>query len=183
MSRAGFGRAGAWEGREMGSSVLLPDGTPIVLRSIEPGDLPALVRFHEGLSPTTVYRRFFGFHPHLAALEAEHFCCVDGIDRFALVAIADDAIVGVGRLERIEPKTAEVAFVVADRYQHRALGQFIARQLAEVARSLGIETFVADVLPGNTPMLHLLPDAGFAVERSASDGVVRLTCPLGLAND
>jgi RimJ/RimL family protein N-acetyltransferase len=157
----------------------LADGTPVELRPISPDDVGRLVAFHEGLSFETVYRRFFGVHPHLASAEAEHFCATDGTDRFALVAVVNDEIVGVARMERIRPpSTAEVAFVVADRFQHRGLGQLLARCLADAAAKRGVLEFVADTQPHNLPMQHLLTDAGFEVQHSFVDGVVRLTCPI-----
>jgi len=162
-----------------GVRVVLDDGTEVEIRPIEADDVPNLVRFHEGLSFDTVYRRFFGVHPHLGRAEAEHFCVTDSVDRLALVALVDGDIVAVARMERVVPaSTAEVAFVVADRYQHHGLGRLLAPRLATEARLRGIDCFVADVLPDNQPMLHLLPDAGFVVGAAMADGFVRLTCPI-----
>ena len=140
------------------------------------------MEFHGALSFQTVYRRFFGVHPHLSPGEAEHFCTVDSVHRFALVALVNGEIVGVARMERIEPaSTAEVAFVVADKFQHRGLGRLLAHRLAAAGRDRGVQQFVADTLPDNQPMLRLLPDAGFDVTVAMVDGVARLTCPIGPA--
>ncbi|MDQ6783437.1 MAG: GNAT family N-acetyltransferase [Actinomycetota bacterium] len=144
---------------------VLADGTVVEVRPIRPGDVAGLVDFHEGLSFQTVYRRFFGVHPHLGAGEAEHFCTIDSLERFALVALVDGVIVGVARMERLAATpTAEVAFVIADRFQHRRLGCLLAQRLAVAARARGIQDFVAEVLADNRPMLRLLSDAGFAVK-------------------
>jgi RimJ/RimL family protein N-acetyltransferase len=162
-----------------GPTAELGDGTEVAFRPIQPGDVAGLVEFHEGLSFETVYRRFFGVHPHLGANEAEHFCTVDTVDRYALVALVGATIVGVARLERLQPATnAEVAFVIADEFQHRGLGRLLAQRLAVMARQRGIRQFVADVLPDNRAMLHLLPDAGFSVKVTRCDGICRVTCPL-----
>jgi RimJ/RimL family protein N-acetyltransferase len=167
-------------GQHPGERVILDDGTEVQIRPIAADDVPELVRFHEGLSFDTVYRRFFGIHPHLGPAEAKHFCITDSVDRLALVALVDGAIVAVARMERVEPaSTAEVAFVVADRFQHHRLGRVLAQRLAAAARARGIDRFVADVLPDNQPMLHLLPDAGFSVGVAMADGLVHLTCPIG----
>jgi RimJ/RimL family protein N-acetyltransferase len=163
---------------------VLADGTALEVRAIRPDDTAALVDFHRGLSFETVYRRFFGVHPRLSPGEAEHFCTVDSVDRFALVAVVNGQIVGVARMERIEPaSTAEVAFVVADKFQQRGLGRLLAHRLAAAGRERGVQQFVADTLPDNQPMLHLLSDAGFEVTVSMADGVARLTCPIGPAGD
>ncbi len=161
--------------------VVLADGAVIEVRPIRPDDVVGLVHFHEGLGFETVYRRFFGVHPHLGATEAEHFCTVDSVERFALVALANGEIVGVARMERLEPSSsAEVAFVIADGFQHRGLGRLLAQRLAALARQRGVQEFMADVLPGNQPMLRLLPDAGFEVTCSSVEGIIRVTCPIGL---
>ncbi len=161
------------------SSVVLGDGVRVDIRPLAAADLEALVAFHEHLSAETVYRRFFGFHPHLSPAEAEHFCTLDYCDRFALGVFDGPTLVAVARLERIEPPTTgEVAFVVADSFQHRGLGQLLAVRLLAVAAALGITEAVAETLADNYPMIHLLPDAGFEVTMSASQGVTRIVCPL-----
>jgi RimJ/RimL family protein N-acetyltransferase len=173
-------------GRQPGGpdKAVLADGTALEVRPIRPDDAVGLIEFHQGLSFETVYRRFFGVHPRLSPGEAEHFCTVDSIDRFALVAVVNGQIVGVARMERIEPaSTAEVAFVVADKFQHRGLGRLLAQRLAAAARDRGVQQFVADTLPDNQPMLRLLPDAGFDVTVAMVDGVARLTCPISPAGE
>ncbi len=182
LSQAGQRHYGRQPGRP--DKDVLADGTALEVRPIRPDDATGLIEFHGGLSFQTVYRRFFGVHPQLSSGEAEHFCTVDSVDRFALVGVVNGEIVGVARMERIEPaSTAEVAFVVADRFQHRGLGRLLAQRLAAAGRERGVQQFVADTLPDNQPMLRLLPDAGFEVTVALVDGVARLTCPIGLAGD
>jgi RimJ/RimL family protein N-acetyltransferase len=171
------------DGDETGSAVLA-DGTVVEIRPIRADDVPLLVEFHEGLSVETSYRRFFGVHPHLNPGEAEHFCCVDSLDRFALVGVVKKEIVAVARLEGLQPaETAEVAFVVADRYQHRGLGPILVQRLAAAARARGVTKFVAETLADNRAMLRLLPAAGFEVNISREDGYVTLTCAIGASAD
>lgn len=158
---------------------VLADGTVVQLRPIRPDDVPLLVEFHEGLSVETAYRRFFAVHPHLGVGEAEHFCCVDSVERFALVGVVEGKIVGVARMERLEPAAiAEVAFVVADSYQHQGLGRILVQRLAAAARDRGVAKFVAETLADNQAMIRLLPAAGFEVKLCRSDGVVTLTCAI-----
>jgi RimJ/RimL family protein N-acetyltransferase len=170
--------------RQAAESAVLADGTVVELRPIRPDDVSLLVEFHEGLSVETAYRRFFAVHPHLGPGEAEHFCCVDSVDRFALVGVVEGKIVGVARMERLQPAaTAEVAFVVADSYQHQGLGRILVQRLAAAARDRGVAEFVAETLADNQAMIRLLPAAGFEVKLCRRDGVVILTCAIdGPAN-
>ncbi len=70
--------------------------------------------------------------------------------------------------------SAEVAFAVADELQGRGIGTRLLEQLAAEAAAHGIESFVAEVLSGNRPMLRVFEDAGFDVARRLSDGEVEL---------
>ncbi|HET7486712.1 MAG TPA: GNAT family N-acetyltransferase [Acidimicrobiales bacterium] len=152
--------------------VVLVDGGSVHIRPIERADGPALVRFHEGLSPETVYLRFFAPKPTLSQALADHLTDVDHDDRVALVAEVGGLLVGVARYDR-EPGThcAEVAFVVADRHQGRGIGTALLEHLAAAARERGVTSFVADALTRNHRMLEVFRTAGFE-ERTAPDGEV-----------
>lgn len=154
-------------------------GAVVRVRPILPGDGPALVAFHAGLSAHSVYLRFFGFHPVLAAAEVERFTHVDYTNRLALVVMAGTRIVGVGRYDRIPGSDdAEVAFIVHDDYQHQGLGTLLADELVGAARTQGVTSFVADTLAENGDMLELFHAMGFPVRSSFEGGVVRVRFPI-----
>jgi GNAT superfamily N-acetyltransferase len=153
----------------------LRDGSVVTLVPMGPADAERLVRFHSGLSPETVYRRFFSFHPELSADELYRFTHVDHRDREAIVASDGTEIVAVARFDREEDRTvAEVAFVVADPWQGRGLGSLLFGRLADRARKVGVTRFVADTLPENSRMLAVFHHAGVPCRSSHSDGVVHL---------
>jgi RimJ/RimL family protein N-acetyltransferase len=157
---------------------LTSDGRPLHLRPIHPQDAAALVEFHSGLSAETVYYRFFSCHPELSTREVEQFTNVDQRDRIALVALVDGRIVAVGRYDRLLGSTdAEVAFVVADRFQEHGIGTLLLHHLAIIGVAHGLERFVATVLPGNRRMLSLFRTSGFeetATHRGADEVEVTL---------
>jgi GNAT superfamily N-acetyltransferase len=145
------------------------------LRPIRPDDAERLVAFHNHLSPHSCYLRFFSFHPHLSVAEVERFTCVDYLDRLALVAEIDGILIAVARYDRHEGTAeAEVAFVVADEYQHHGIGSLLLDELVVAAREQGITTFLADTLSENTTMLGVFRHAGFEVEASTEWGTVYL---------
>ncbi|HVM67483.1 MAG TPA: GNAT family N-acetyltransferase [Acidimicrobiales bacterium] len=151
---------------------------PVHVRPIRPEDGPALMAFHEALSPQSQYLRFFHAHPHLSAGEVERFTNVDYERRLALVLERDGEIIGVGRYDTLEDNEAEVAFVVADQYQSHGLGALLLHRLADAARARGLSRFVAETLPGNQRMLAVFRESGFGA-RSAFDGdVVRVSFPI-----
>ena len=97
------------------------------VRPIRPDDGPRLVEFHHHLLPRSVFLRFFSFHPELSAKEVEHFCCVDYVNRLALVVESEGRLIAVGRYDSAPGETeAEVAFVVSDEFQHHGIGALVA---------------------------------------------------------
>lgn len=165
----------------MSNATMLIRGVPLAIRPIHADDSSALRVFHEGLTERTIYQRFLGLHPHLTATEADHFTHVDGVRRFALVAEAPDgSLVAVGRYDRLPPdwRTAEIAIVVADAYQHHGLGTALVSMLEAHARRAGVQAFVADVLTTNIPMQHAFTDAGLRARTTHDHGVAHLEMPI-----
>jgi RimJ/RimL family protein N-acetyltransferase len=151
------------------------DGTKLHLRPIRPDDADGLVEFHEGLSPSSIYRRYFFSHPKLSAIEVERFTCVDYVDRLALVVEDNDRLVAVCRYERTpETSEAEVAFVVDDKYQHHGIGTLLLERLADAAWNRGLTSFVAYTLTENRAMLKLFADSGFTLKTTREAETVSL---------
>jgi GNAT superfamily N-acetyltransferase len=154
-------------------------GVTVHLRPIRPDDAARLVEFHKGLSTRSVYRRFFFVHPSLSPAEVERFTHVDYVDRLAIVAVDDLRLVAVGRYERRSETTeAEVAFVVADEYQHDGIGTLLLEHLAEAAWRNGITTFVAETLAENRDMLRVFFDSGFPVTSTSESGTISVRFPI-----
>jgi RimJ/RimL family protein N-acetyltransferase len=151
--------------------------------AMTPTRAPALTRFHETLTAATTHSRFFAVHPHLSPAELIRFTTVDHQDREALVALDDDGeIVAVARFDRLSgsPSVAEVAFVVADAWQHHGVGTALFARLASQAAELGVEQFVAETFAGNRAMRAVFRHSGYAVTEQLDDGIIRLTIELSL---
>lgn len=153
-------------------------------RPIAEDDGDRLIRFHEALDATSQYQRFFTLHPHLSASEVERFTHVDHLGRQALVATWEQEIVAAGRSEQLdaEPSTAEVAFIVAPAWREQGLATALLHQLADLARTRGITTFVAEVLSNNAPMRDVFHDAGFPVTSRLVDGSDEIRMDITLAD-
>lgn len=165
----------------MTTSQIVIDGEPLTIRPVSAEDSGALVEMHRGLSQQTVYQRFLAVMPELGPAQADRFTHVDGADRVALVVQdADGHLVAVGRYDRLPPdyRRAEVAFVVADRYQRHGLGTLLVRLLMTRARASGVEAFLADVLTTNAAMHHTFADVGLVATSSYDAGVSHLVMPL-----
>lgn len=153
----------------------LGDGTTAVVRPITPEDAGALVRFHAHLSQHAVTMRYFYPHIDLRTEEITHLTTVDGRDRVALVVEKGDELIAVGRFDRLDdPTQAEVAFVVANAFQRHGIATMLFRQLAAIARTVGITHFVAEVLSENTAMLSVFHAGGYPTVSKKEWGTIEL---------
>ena len=165
--------------RGFDNDVVCSGNMTIHIRPIRPDDASRLAAFHRYLAPRSIYLRFFSFHPYLSERELENFTCVDYEDRFALVAELDGQLLAVGRYDRTPDTTeAEVAFVVADDFQHHGIGGLLLDELARAAMERGITTFVADTLQENHTMLDIFFHSGFLVSTGCEYGIVTLRFPI-----
>ena len=97
----------------------------------------------------------------------------------ALVDEDGERVVAVANYVRLrDPKLAEAAFAVADEHQGRGVGTRLLEQLAERAAEVGIERFVAYVLPDNRAMLGVFEAAGFQLTRELEGGEVEVQFPI-----
>lgn len=144
----------------------------VVVRGIVPGDEPAMVRFHEGLSDESVRYRYFcmmNVKARTAHVRLARICaCEDG----ATVLVAETAgesgseIVGVGRLAPMGDGEGELAIVVTDAWQRRGVGRKLIEALIAAAPGRGIRVVKAIMLTENSPMIGLCQRMGFAEEIS-----------------
>ena len=161
--------------REWEADVLLRDGRPVHLRPITPADGEALRRFHRQLSPQTVYFRFFAPKPELTDADVERFTHVDHVQRVALVVVDHGELGGVGRFDALGDGSAEVAFVIRDDLQGLGLGSILLEHLAAAGREVGVERFVAEVLPANGRMLATFREAGYSVSQHHEQDVLAVS--------
>jgi GNAT superfamily N-acetyltransferase len=149
------------------------------VRAIGPEDGARLLAFHEHLLPRTVFLRFFSFHPELSTKEVEHFTRVDYVNRLALVVESEDHLIAVGRYDSASGDAeAEVAFVVADEFQHHGIGALLLDELARAAWQRGVTSFRAETLCENRTMLDVFHHSGFPVTSSIEYGTVTLRFPI-----
>ena len=159
---------------EWEADVVLRDGTVAHVRPIRPSDTDGIHRFHSGQSDESIYLRFFAPLRRLSDADVHRFTHVDYVDRVALVVTLREDIVGIGRYDRIDARSAEVAFNISDHYQGEGIGSVLLEHLAAIARDVGITRFTAEVLPQNRKMLSVFSDAGYDVTRHIEDGVVEV---------
>jgi acetate---CoA ligase (ADP-forming) len=158
--------------------VVLRDGSTLRLRPTTPADEQLLLEFFQGLSTESRYLRFQGAGT-IDARTVEPFLHSDFDASVTLVGELEGEIVACATYIRLrDPHRAEVAFAVADVLQRRGVGTRLLERLAVHAERVGIEEFIAQVLPQNGPMLKVFGDAGFAATRRLEGGVVEVQLEL-----
>ena len=155
------------------STWTMKDGTPVTIRPIRPEDEPLMVKFHETLSDRSVYLRFFASLSLSRRVSHERLLriCFGDYDReMALVAECTDPatgerrIIAVGRMNRLHSgNEAEVAVLVADRYQKLGLGNELLRRVVQIARDEKLSHLSAEMLTDNIAMQLIFRRNGFLI--------------------
>ena len=139
----------------------------------------AVLDFLNHLSLRSQYFRFLG-HASLSAAKIRPMVCPTPAGGVALIAETAGRIVGFASYHRdpAEATRAEVAFAIADEVQGHGIGTRFLEQLAQLARTAGIDRFEAYVLAGNRRMLDVFRDSGFATTTANDHGVERVVLSL-----
>jgi RimJ/RimL family protein N-acetyltransferase len=143
----------------------LHDGSVVEIRALRPQDKEEILSLYEHASADSLYHRFFAVKRTFSEKEQHfYFDDIDFINHVVLIAVetvdGQPRIVGGVRSIITEPGKAEVAFSVADEFQHHGLGAALMRQIIPIARAAGIKEFVAEVLSDNKPMLAVFEHSG-----------------------
>jgi acyl-CoA synthetase (NDP forming)/GNAT superfamily N-acetyltransferase len=157
------------------ADVLTADGSVVRIRPVVAGDTDELRAMHGRMSARSRYLRYFAAVGEVSDAQLARLTDVDYRTRVCLVAQSGDRIVAVGSYHGVPGgRSAEVAFAVQDDKQGRGLGSVLLEHLAAAARESDIGRFTAEVLTENQQMLRVFLDAGYAVTREYSSGVIDL---------
>ena len=160
----------------------LRNGSELQVRALRPDDRAEMLAAVGRFSKQTLYRRFFAPKRSFSEREIEFFLNVDFTSHVALVAVLSEGgrqvIVGGARYVVSQPGCAEVAFAIDDPHQKLGIATHLIRHLIEIARANGLEAFIAEVLPENTPMLKIFERCGLALTTRRERGVVHVRLAL-----
>ena len=166
----------------------LRDGTQATIRPIRPEDEPLIVKFHQTLSETSVYMRYFHvmqLSQRIAHERLTRICFIDYDREMALVVDRADpqgsehVILGVGRLSRVHgANEAEFAILISDPWQGRGLGTELLERLVEIGRAEGLSRITADILGENRAMQDISRRLGFKLKRTMGDSSLRAVLEL-----
>ena len=132
-------------------------------------------------SSQSIHRRFHTPFPEVPGWMVSLMLDADHHDKEALVAVAEEKIVGHAMYVRLGDDEAEMAIVVEDEWQSKGVGTSLLLELEDRAALRGIETFTAEVLLENRPMLGLAARLFAGTGYSIEDGAYRVRMPLRAA--
>jgi ribosomal protein S18 acetylase RimI-like enzyme len=156
-------------------------GKLVTIRPLADGDTETVTAVFDRLSDLSRANRFHGAKPRLTDRETATLAEV-GPNSHVLVAYIDtDPLpAGLARLarDRTEPRTAEIAFEVADCYQRAGIGSLLVDLLLADARAAGFSQVDARVEISNRPALQLLRRVLGQATRRFEDGVTCISAAL-----
>ncbi|MFU8822152.1 MAG: GNAT family N-acetyltransferase [Gammaproteobacteria bacterium] len=170
--------------REYRALGYLIDGTPFFVRALREWDRNAVLNLFKRSSQQSRYFRYFETKKTLSDDELDYYTQLDFYRHAALAAEAPDeeGIIAVGRYIEIqppvEPRRAEVAFLVRDDFQGRGVATQLLKHLIRIARDNGIVEFEAEMLPTNTKMLEVFDHSGYELKRSREQDSMRVVFPI-----
>jgi len=148
----------------------------VQFRLIRPDDTDRIKELFYDLSEESIYFRFLTPLKSLRRQTLQDFYNVDQASDISVVAVVKsgeegetEKIIGAGRyLLNRSTNEAEFALLVQDEYQGKGIGTFLLNHLMRIAKSKGVEAFIAYVHPQNQPMIRFIHKTGKVVESKLS---------------
>ncbi len=166
--------------RELEETLLLPDGSTLLIRPVRPEDEPALIAGFAKLSREEIRMRFMHIVKELTHVDAARLTQIDYDREMALVALRrrdDQAWEGWG-IARIvgdaDRDRAEFAIVLLREAIGIGLSSLLLRRLMGYARAQGIRELFGEILRENKPMLELCRAMGFTIKPCPDDHEVMI---------
>jgi len=161
----------------------LKDGTQAHLRPITPNDDDLMLEFFYECSEETRYLRFMTWKKSMSQEEVKMFTNIDNETNFALGSIIEfeeeegiirKKIIGVARFIRDpkDPSAAEMAVVVADKWQQKGCGSHLLLNLINIAKQKHIQWITGSLLTQNTTILNLLRKSGYKIDFESYQGLI-----------
>jgi acyl-CoA hydrolase/GNAT superfamily N-acetyltransferase len=148
----------------------------VQFRLIRPDDTDRIKELFYDLSEESIYFRFLTPLKSLRRQTLQDFYNVDQASDISVVAVVKsgeegetERIIGAGRyLLNRSTNEAEFALLVQDEFQGKGIGTFLLNHLMRIAKSKGVEAFIAFVHPQNQPMIRFIHRTGKVVESKLS---------------
>jgi RimJ/RimL family protein N-acetyltransferase len=168
--------------RDYVATETLKSGLAVTIRALRPEDRERVAQAVRGLDRDSIYFRLFSYRKELTDAALDRIMRFDPDSEVVLLATTgagdSETVIGSGRYVVIAKRSAEVAFMVEEDYHGHGIASRILRHLARIARSRGIDTFEADVLPENKAMRAVFARTGWPITTRREGGAVHIALAL-----
>jgi acetyltransferase len=144
------------------------DGKEVRFRLLRKEDMDLWTDFVNRCSRQSLWLRFLV--PFSATPErAQRFCDINPDKEFAIIAEMIDGddrkVIGISRLIKLPHNNeAELALIVSDPWQRRALGQMLSEMTVGMAKQWGVKSVFSETMMENRAMIKVLKRCQFKVE-------------------
>ena len=158
-------------------------GQAVRFRAIKPSDEEGMRHLFYRFSDEAVYYRYFSPIKTMPHSKMQDYVNVDYRRYMSIVGQVGDVskgkIIAEARFVKYPDRpSADLAFVVDEKYQGLGIASFMYEMLIRLARERGIKTFSADVLATNKAIIKVLEKGGLPIKARLDQGVYELTIPL-----
>jgi acyl-CoA hydrolase/GNAT superfamily N-acetyltransferase len=155
------------------------NGNELFIRPVKASDERLFQEYLYKLSERSIYLRFFSVRKDFPHEIAQEMVAVDYETNLGIVCTLGTSdttpIVAAGHwMLDYNSNMAEVAFSVADDYQHQGIGTYLLRLLIRIAKERGISGFRADVIAGNVGMMNVFRKSNCILHTDYDGGEVSL---------
>jgi acyl-CoA hydrolase/RimJ/RimL family protein N-acetyltransferase len=169
---------------EIAAQHILKDGTRLRVRAIKSSDEEEMRQLFYRFSDETVYYRYFSPIKTMPHAKMQQYVTVDYAKTMSVIGLVGERgqgrIVAEARYVK-DPKSnsADVAFVVDEKYQGNGIATFLYNMLIRLARERGIRSFTADVLTTNRGMIKVFEKGMLPVKTKLEGESYHLIMPFG----
>ncbi len=154
---------------EQYEAVLMMKGVEVYFRPAKLTDEAMIKEMFYSLSEATMYQRYMGPKKQMPHKEIQRLIDIDYEGTMTVIAMEKDSdhfhVIGMASYDTDKASnTAEVAFVVVDRWQNKGIGMQFMDMLIKIAKDKGVRAFTAELLSENFRMLDMFYRTGLKVE-------------------
>jgi acetyltransferase len=148
-----------------------------------PNDIKGMYQFFNCLSSETIYNRFFTYIKPISIDFIQQYVTIGHNCGISIIGLLEESngerMIAEARFVKSSKNlSAEFALVVDEQYQKLGIGTYIYILLTKMAKSSGVNSLIAEVLPYNSKVLTIVKMKGRKVKWNLTNGIYQLIIPI-----
>jgi len=158
------------------------DGVDIRFRAVKPSDEEEMRQLFYRFSDEAVYYRYFVPIKSMPHSKMQEYVNVDYSRAMSIVGLIGQPgrghiITEARYIKGNNDSTAEIAFIVDEKYHGIGIATFLYKLLVRLAKERGIKGFTASVLASNRKMIRVFEKGEYPVNSHLKSGVYEIEIP------